>query len=51
MVHTTSKLYMLMMFHREGEDEKCKTDGPDERVSDEIRDTVLESASTGGGVR
>lgn len=55
MVHTTPKLYMLMMFHREGEGEDviCRQMAQ-MRVSDKIRDIVLEStvsASMGGGVR
>lgn len=53
MVHTTPKLYMLMMFHREGEDVICRQMAQ-MRVSDKIRDIVLEStvsASMGGGVR
>ena len=53
MVHTTLKLYMLMMFHREGED-VIGRQMAQMRVSDKIRDIMLEStvsASMGGGVR
>jgi len=41
MVHTTPKLYMLMMFHREGEDVICRQMAQ-MRVSDKIREVVLE---------
>ena len=57
MVHITPKLYMLMMFHREGEDVICRQMAQ-KRVSDKIRISCSKeygggkvSASTGGAVR